>query len=123
MRGTQHVSLGKLGEMKAREYLEKQGYEILDKNYKTRRAEIDIIAQRKDALVIVEVRSTAEEILRTPEETLNWRKRRKLLLNARAYVARRKYRGFYRIDAICVVFRGDGSDTPVRLTHHENIIS
>ena len=47
--------------MRAREYLERKGYKILEQNYKTRRAEIDIVARKGSTLVIVEVRSTADE--------------------------------------------------------------
>ncbi|OHA63967.1 MAG: hypothetical protein A2842_00945 [Candidatus Wildermuthbacteria bacterium RIFCSPHIGHO2_01_FULL_48_25] len=123
MRGTRHLLLGKLGEMRAREYLERKGYKILEQNYKTRRAEIDIVARKGSTLVIVEVRSTADEKFGMPEETLGPRKKRRLLWNAKAYVARKRYKELYRIDAICVVFRGDGSDIPMRLTHYENILT
>lgn len=118
----QHNATGKLGEEKAREYLEKQGYKIIDKNWKTKRAEIDLVAQKKNVLVIVEVRSTVGEQYGTPEETLDPQKQWKLRSNAKTYVAHRKYSGLYRIDAVCVVFRGDGSEVPIRLTHYENIV-
>ena len=118
----QHNAIGKLGEEKAKEYLEKQGYKIIDKNWKTKRAEIDLVAQKKNVLAIVEVRSTVGEQYGTPEETLDPQKQWKLRHNAKAYVAYRKYNGLYRIDAVCVVFRGDGSEIPFRLTHYENIV-
>ncbi|MDP3901265.1 MAG: YraN family protein [bacterium] len=113
---------GKIGEEKAAEYLRKQGYAILDRNWKTRRAEIDIAAQKSGTLVVVEVRTTTTERYGTPEETLTWKKKRKLLLNSRAYALYRKHAGPVRIDAVCVVFAGSASNSPLRLTHYENIL-
>ena len=43
---SQHNEVGKIGEDLAREYLEKKGYKILEHNYKTKYAEIDLIAER-----------------------------------------------------------------------------
>ncbi len=118
----EHNTIGKEGEEIARKYLESKGYKIIARNWKTRRAEIDFVAQKKSVLVIVEVRTKVGENFGTPEETIDWRKRRKLLGNAKAYVAFCKYIGLYRIDAVCIVLRGDGSKIPARLAHYENIV-
>ena len=58
----EHNDLGKQGEELAVEYLRKNGYEILTRNYRYQKAEVDIIAQKEDLLVAVEVktRSTSE---------------------------------------------------------------
>ena len=114
------VSIGKLGEKVAREYLEKKGYNIIEQNYKTKYAEIDLIAKKKDILVFVEVRTKTGEEFGTPEDTINRDKKRKLRMNGRAYINRTKWKGPYRIDAICIVFNPD--QTVSRLTHYENII-
>ncbi len=116
----EHNEIGKTGEELAKEYLEKNGYKIIEQNYRTRRSEIDLVAQKSDRLIFVEVRARGDEQFGTPEETLNDRKRTKLLRNAQAYVARKKYRGPYQIDAVCIVF--DGSGGSERLTHYENIV-
>lgn len=115
----QHNTIGKQGEELARKYLENKGYEIVDQNYKTKRAEIDIVARHKNTLIFVEVRTKQHEQFGTPEETINYRKRLKLVRNANAYVAKAKHSGLYRIDAVCVVIdRNNGSQ---RITHYENI--
>lgn len=119
MRGTAHLTTGKFGEEMAQKYLKKQGYKISRRNYRTKRGEIDIIAQKRDCLVFVEVRTKVGEQFGTPEETLDWKKRRKLLGNAKAYVAYQKYSGLYRVDAICIVL-SDGIEKE-RLKHYENI--
>ena len=57
-----HNELGKKGERLAIDYLIKKGYAILDENWRFQKAEVDIIAQIKDTLVAVEVktRSTSD---------------------------------------------------------------
>ena len=113
-----HLEVGKKGEDIARKFLEKKGYKIIEQNYRTKYAEIDLIAGKKD-LVFVEVRTKVGENFGTPEETINKNKIRKLLGNALAYVSRKKWKGPYRIDAICIVLKSDYSVE--RLNHYENI--
>lgn len=115
----QHNATGKEGEEIAHEYLKKQGYKILKRNYRTKRGEIDIIAEKRGCLVFVEVRTKVGEQFGTPEETLDWKKRRKLVGNAKAYAGYRRYAGPYRVDAICIVL-SDGI-TEERLKHYVNI--
>lgn len=121
-----HNAVGKEGEEIARRYLERKGYAILEQNYKTRRAEIDLIAQirqglfGKSTVVFIEVRTKSSELYGTPEETITKAKRMRLKRNAAAYIHKVKYNGLYRIDAICVVFRSHGMMPKVR--HYENIV-
>lgn len=112
--------LGQLGENIAREYLEKKGYNIIEQNYKTKYAEIDLVAKKDDVLIFVEVRSKTGEQFGSPEDTINREKKRRLKMNSKGYVYRVKWKEGYRIDAICIVFNPD--QTVFRLTHHENII-
>ena len=49
--------LGQVGEDFSAEYLEKQGYKIIDRNYKIRTAEIDIIAELDKTIIFVEVKT------------------------------------------------------------------
>lgn len=112
--------IGKHGEEIARKYLEDKGYGILEQNYRTKRAEIDIIAREHDMLVFVEVRTKHHEQFGSPEETLNYKKRMKILRNAGAYVARVKHQGPYRIDAVCVVL--NQQQKVERIAHYENIV-
>ena len=48
---------GAMGEERAARYLEALGYEILQRNFRTRRGEIDIVAQNRDRVAFVEVKS------------------------------------------------------------------
>lgn len=117
----ENLKVGRLGEELAKKYLEKKGYRILEQNWRTKRGEIDIIAKKGDVLVLVEARTKVGEQFGSPEDTLTYGKKRRLLWNAKAYVANKKYKGLYRIDAVCIVLRGDGTEIPQRLSHHESI--
>lgn len=115
----EHNALGKHGEEIARKYLEGKGYRILEQNYRTKRAEIDMIARGRGILVFVEVRTKHHEQFGSPEETLNYKKRMKVLRNAAAYVSRVRHQGPYRIDAVCVVL--NQQQKVERIAHYENI--
>ncbi|MBI2053987.1 MAG: YraN family protein [Candidatus Staskawiczbacteria bacterium] len=121
-----HNDVGKIGEDLAKEYLKKQGYKILEQNYKTKYAEIDLVLERragflKKELVFVEVRTKVGEQFGSPEDTLNKAKLWKVLQNSFSYSAFKKWQGPARIDAVCIVLNPDF--TVSRLTHHENIIN
>lgn len=117
----QHNAIGKQGEELARKYLESKGYRIVEKNYKTRRGEIDLVARYKNELVIIEVRTKHHEQFGTPEETIDYKKRLRLLRNANAYIAKVKHVGPYRIDAVCVII--DQNNELKRINHYESICS
>ena len=57
---TSTTEIGREGEDRAVRYLEEEGYEILCRNYRFRKAEIDIIARKGKRLVIVEVKTRSE---------------------------------------------------------------
>jgi len=124
---SQHNDVGKIGEDLAKKYLEKEGYKILEQNYKTRYAEIDLVAEKamkflnKKTLVFVEVRTKIGENFGSPEDTINKAKLWKVLQNAKSYTAFKKWDGPARIDAVCIVLKPDYKID--RLTHHENIVS
>lgn len=64
------MNLGYYGESLAADYLESQGYKILERNFKARYTEIDIIAKDKDFLTFVEVKTRFSEKYGPPEEAI-----------------------------------------------------
>jgi putative endonuclease len=111
------LRFGALGEEAAAEHLRKAGYRIVERNHRCRRGEIDVIAEKGDLLVFVEVRTRATAVFGGPEETVGTRKQRRVVAAARDYLAQR--RGppkAARFDVIAVV---DGPTGPA-LTHFEN---
>jgi len=123
----EHNFVGKIGEGLAKEFLEKNGYKILEQNYRTRFLEIDLVAEKaagvfgKPTLVFVEVRTKVGENFGSPEDTINKAKLKKVLWNANNYAGFKSWQGALRIDAICIVLNSDFSVS--RLNHYENIIS
>ena len=66
--------LGKLGEEQAANYLIKNGYEILRRNYRCSFGEIDIIAKKGDMLIFVEVKTRRNTAYGRPAEAVNYKK-------------------------------------------------
>ena len=71
--------LGKLGEETAASYLKLRGYEIVARNYRYRKAEIDLIARKGDTLAIIEVKTRTGTSLEKVLEAVNRRKRERLI--------------------------------------------
>lgn len=94
---------GILGEKLARGFLERQGYRILETNYRCHRGEIDIIARHRDFLVFVEVRSKKSLEFGTPEESITLAKKRRIKAAALYYQqAHPKLPPQWRIDVVVI---------------------
>jgi len=95
--------VGKLGEKLAKEFLKKRGYRIRETNFRCREGEIDIIAQQKDYLVFIEVRTKSNLDFGTPEESITRNKKEKLIASALTYIqAHPKLPSLWRIDVVAV---------------------
>lgn len=81
-----HNELGKLGEELAAKYLEKNGYTLLEQNYRFGRDEVDIIASINDLIVFVEVKTRANNFLGNPEEAVTTSKQKKIIKVANSYL-------------------------------------
>ncbi|MDU2066065.1 MAG: YraN family protein [Sporomusaceae bacterium] len=81
-----HIALGKEGEAAACSFLLRQGYQILARNYRRKCGEIDIIAQKQNSIVFVEVKSRHSEKFGKPCEAVNWRKQKKIMQTACLYL-------------------------------------
>jgi putative endonuclease len=71
-------NLGDSGERVAAMFLEEHGYRIVERNYRTRLGELDLVAEDGDGLAFVEVRTRRGELMGAPEESLTPRKRVRL---------------------------------------------
>jgi len=95
--------LGKQGEEIATAYLLKQGYQILDVNWRAGRNEIDIIAKDKEFLVIIEVKSRRSDTFMEPEEAVTREKQQALIRAANAYIFRKNIDLETRFDIISII--------------------
>jgi putative endonuclease len=83
---TENATIGRLGETFAAEYLARQGYEILEKNYRKPFGEIDIVARERGILVFIEVKTRHSSVYGTPVEAVDARKQRQLSRIAQDYL-------------------------------------
>ncbi len=80
------IRLGKEGEAAALRFLKSKGYRILQKNFKTRFAEIDIIAEDKKILCFIEVKTRQDISCGLPRESVTMTKQKKIAMGAAAYL-------------------------------------
>ena len=95
-----HNLLGNLGELSACTHLQKKGYQILEKNWRYDRAEIDIIAENSDYLIIVEVKTRSTDFFGDPAFFVNKRKQGLMIKAAAAYLERIESEKEVRFDII-----------------------
>ena len=100
---------GKAGEKLAAEFLRKNGYRILQRNYQAYSGEIDIIASEGGDVVFVEVKSGASAAFAAPETHVDRAKQRHMSQAAVEFCTRRKLRDVNcRFDVISVVMPAEG---------------
>ncbi|OGE14071.1 YraN family protein [Candidatus Daviesbacteria bacterium RIFCSPHIGHO2_12_FULL_37_11] len=108
---------GDYGETLACEFLKKQGYKILERNFRIRGGEIDIVAKDKDDLVFVEVKTRYTREYGSPAEAVTPWKIRFLIRASQFYLLRnRLLENPYRIDVIAVDFTNNNE-----IEHIKNI--
>jgi putative endonuclease len=95
-------------------FLEASGLRIVERNFRARGGEIDLVAREGDVLVFVEVRFREGEEFGAPEETVGPAKRRKIVSAAREYLGRIPWNSWKeaRFDVIAVL--GTGPDAVLR---------
>src|SRR5262245_1679409 len=85
------IEVGATGEDRAIDHLVRQGYRIVERNYRCKLGELDVIARdRRGVLVFVEVRSRRSAEFGSALDAVSWHKRRKVSRVAMNYIARRK---------------------------------
>jgi len=104
---------GKLGEAIAQSYLLSKGYSILETNWQSSHREIDIIAQKNDVLVIVEVKARKTAFFGEPEEFVTRSKQKLLVSAANHYISLNNLDLETRFDIISVLFKGNS-----HVVHH-----
>lgn len=98
--------LGSNGEEIACDFLEKSGYKIIEKNYRCKIGEIDIIAQDKDELIFIEVKTRSQRVFGNPVESVNDEKKNHIYRVAQYYIMLKKLeRAKVRFDVIEVYIK------------------
>lgn len=112
--GSRNIKKGREGEALAVKFLKKKGYKVLEKNFRTRFGEIDIIAADHGTLVFVEVKARSGARFGSPMEAVGARKQSHLTLAANIYM---EEHGIIdksvRFDVVGIL--GNGTDTKIEL--------
>lgn len=115
------AAIGRIGEETACRLLETAGYAIMDRNWRCKLGELDIVARQGEVLVIVEVRTRRTATLGrygTAEESVGFRKQMKLRALAQAYMKTlMQPTQRLRFDVIAIYIRDDGKMD--RYKHYE----
>lgn len=112
----QHNKLGKKGEQLAIDFLVNHHYDILERNYRFEKAEVDIIAQKKDVLAIVEVKTRSTTDFGNPQDFVKPKQIKNLVKAVNEYVVENDLDVEVRFDIIAIVKKDKDYD----ITHLEN---
>ena len=106
------------GERYAADWLQRQGYEILARNFSSRYGELDIVAAKDGIIAFVEVKSRAANSLGTPAQAVGLAKQRKLIMTAQQYLLQNDVDLQPRFDVFEVVLR---QSEPMAVLSHNHI--
>ena len=109
---------GRDGEAHAEAALVRAGLRIVARRYRTRRGEIDLVAEEGDVLVFAEVKARRSDRHGSPGEAVGWRKRHRIARTALAYLAEWSlHHRVCRFDVVEILEEPGGG---VRVTHHRD---
>jgi len=111
--------IGRWGEEIAAAYLQENGYELVDRNFRTPYGEIDLIVRGGEITVFVEVKTRTSARFGYPEESINARKQEHMFAAAE-YYSQENALEHWQIDAISV--EGKPSGKKPKITHFEDVL-
>jgi len=107
---------GNYGESLAVNFLKKRGYKILERNYRIRGGEIDIVAREGELLVFVEVKARWSHEYGLPKESITYYKIKALLKTAAFYCVKINWGDKpYRIDMVSIDFANSKDNPEIEL--------
>lgn len=102
------AGFGRRNEQLAAEFLKKQGYRILQKNYRCKTGEIDIIAKDKATIVFVEVKARSSQAFGLPQEAVGRHKQKKICLAALSFLSSNGlFEKSARFDVVSILWEGN----------------
>ncbi|NLB82314.1 MAG: YraN family protein [Clostridiaceae bacterium] len=112
--------LGEFGERQATKYYKKKRYKILTKNYYVKGGEIDIIVQKGEYIVFVEVKTRSASQFGNPAEAVTFYKRQRMIKAAKIYLQKHG-ECYVRFDVVEVFVTATGEKFKMeKLNHIEN---
>lgn len=99
---TDKIETGSLGENLAADFLAEKGFKVVARNYRWRHAEIDLIVQRENWLIFVEVKTRSSAGYGYPESFVSDHQRRMIYDAAEEYIFSKDWKGHIRFDIVSV---------------------
>ena len=119
MKFTNNREFGSWGEKQAEEYLLDKGYQLVERNFRVRQGEIDLIVKNDQFLVFVEVKTRKNNLFGAPQAAVDYRKQNKIKKIAKFYLRDKKYIEYkLRFDVISILYKNDDND--IVLEHYKN---
>ncbi len=118
--------IGQIGENLAVKHLKKEKYQIIERNYREKWGEIDIIAKKKNVYTFIEVKTIAYKCFPQsqnpyllPEDQMTTKKIKNLNKTILFYLNKNKINNFYQLDLITIKI--DKTNKKYKLKHYKNI--
>lgn len=108
--------IGDLGENLAENFLKAKKYEILAKNWRSSHQEIDLIAQKNNTTIFIEVKTRKNHFFGFPEFAVDEKKQKHLAKAAQKFLEKNPQKGEIRFDIIAITL----DSNPVEIKHFED---
>jgi putative endonuclease len=103
---TDKIKTGEQGEDLAAAFLIEKGFTVLERNYRSKKSEIDLIVSKGNWLVFVEVKTRSSTAFGYPEEFVDYNKKRMIFKGALEYMYDKNWQGNVRYDIVAVNLYG-----------------
>jgi putative endonuclease len=104
---TDKIKTGTDGEDQAATFLIQKGFDILERNYRFKKSEIDLIVKRGNWLVFIEVKTRTSTAFGHPEQFVDYQKRKMIFAGALEYMTAKNWQGNVRYDIVAItIVRG-----------------
>lgn len=112
-------NFGKLGEKEAELYLKEKGFEIVERNWRFKKLEVDLIAKDNKELVFIEVKARGTDYFGDPESFVSKKKQKNLIAAANNYITETNFNGETRFDVVAILQNND----KILVNHIQNAFS
>lgn len=104
------IKKGKEGEEMAAQFLTAKGYEIIARNYRHKRSEIDLIVKKNNWLIFVEVKLRSSDLYGYPEDFVDYKKAKNIMEGAEQYTFENNWQGNVRYDIVSIRIQKDKTE-------------
>ncbi|OFX27696.1 MAG: hypothetical protein A2041_09080 [Bacteroidetes bacterium GWA2_31_9b] len=111
-----HIILGKKGEDEAARFLVKNGYKIRNRNWRYKANEVDIIAEKNNLLIVIEVKTRTNPDFENPKEAVTKKKQRFIIKATDAYIQKYDIQLETQFDIVAVTIQNNN----VQIEHIED---